>query len=49
LPFGEERLFLPPVTTIIFAWLILAEQITIYFILGTILILVGMNVAEKCK
>jgi len=46
---ATNYVYLNPVTTIIFAWLILAEQITIYFILGTILILVGMYVAEKCK
>lgn len=36
-----------PVVTIILAWLILSERITIYFILGTILILAGMYLADK--
>jgi drug/metabolite transporter (DMT)-like permease len=38
-----------PVTTIIFAWAILSEQITVYFITGTILILFGMYLADKKK
>ena len=37
------------VTTILFAWAILSEQITIYFVIGTILILVGMYLADKRK
>ena len=36
-----------PVTTIIFAWLILSEQITIFFLLGTSLILLGMFLADR--
>ena len=36
-----------PVTTILFAWLILSEPITIYFILGTVLILLGMYLSDK--
>lgn len=36
-----------PVTTIVFAWLVLHEQITIYFLLGTLLILVGMYLADR--
>ncbi|MBQ7686675.1 MAG: DMT family transporter [Bacteroidaceae bacterium] len=36
-----------PVTTVIFAWLILSERITIYFIIGTILILAGMYLCNK--
>ena len=38
-----------PVTTVIFAWLILAERITLYFILGTLLILIGMYLCNKVK
>ena len=38
-----------PVTTVLFAWLVLSEKITIYFILGTVLILTGMYLAEKKK
>ena len=36
-----------PITTIIFAWWLLHEQITIYFLIGTVLILVGMYLADK--
>lgn len=36
-----------PVTTVIFAWLMLSERITIYFIIGTILILAGMYLCNK--
>ena len=36
-----------PVVTVIFAWAILNEQITLYFVLGTALILVGMYLADK--
>ena len=35
-----------PVTTVIFAWLILSEHITVYFIIGTLLILTGMYLSE---
>jgi len=36
-----------PVTTILFAWLILSEPITVYFLLGTVCILVGMYLADR--
>ena len=36
-----------PITTIIFAWWLLHEQITLWFLLGTVLILVGMYLADK--
>ena len=36
-----------PVTTILFAWLILSEPITVYFLLGTMLILIGMYLSDK--
>ena len=36
-----------PVTTILFAWLILSEPITIYFLLGTVLILIGLYLSDK--
>ena len=36
-----------PVVTIIFAWLLLAESITVYFLLGTLLILVGMYLSDR--
>jgi drug/metabolite transporter (DMT)-like permease len=38
-----------PITTIIFAWWLLHEQITLWFLLGTVLILVGMYLADKRK
>ena len=38
-----------PVTTVIFAWLILSERITVYFLLGTLLILVGMYLCNKVR
>ena len=36
-----------PVTTILFAWLILSEPITIYFLLGTVLILIGLYLSDR--
>ena len=36
-----------PITTIIFAWWLLHEQITLWFLLGSVLILVGMYLADK--
>ena len=36
-----------PITTILFAWWLLHEQITVWFLLGTALILTGMILAEK--
>ncbi len=36
-----------PITTIIFAWWLLHEQITIWFLFGTMLILLGMYFADK--
>ena len=41
--------YLNPVTTVLSAWLILAERITVYFLLGTLLILVGMYLCNKIK
>ena len=38
--------YLNPVTTIVFAWFLLAEEITPWFILGTVLILLGMYLAD---
>ena len=38
-----------PITTILFAWWLLHEQITIWFLLGTILILAGMYLSDKKK
>lgn len=36
-----------PVVTVLFAWLILSEHITIYFLIGTLLILTGMYLCNK--
>ena len=36
-----------PITTILFAWWLLHEQITVWFLLGTFFILVGMYLADK--
>lgn len=44
---ATNYVYFNPVTTIIFAWLILHEQITLFFILGTLLMLVGMYMADK--
>ena len=44
---ATNYVYFNPVTTIIFAWLILSEQITIYFLIGTLLILVGMVMVDK--
>jgi drug/metabolite transporter (DMT)-like permease len=46
---ATNYVYLNPVTTIIFAWLILSEQITVYFLLGTALILIGMYLADQAK
>ena len=44
---ATNYVYFNPVTTIIFAWFILHEQITVFFILGTLLILVGMYLADR--
>ncbi len=44
---ATNYVYFNPVTTILFAWLVLAEPITIYFIAGTALILVGMYMADQ--
>ena len=36
-----------PITTILFAWWLLGEQITVWFLLGTVLILLGMFLADR--
>ena len=38
-----------PITTILFAWWLLHEQITIWFLLGTVFILLGMYLADIGK
>ncbi len=44
---ATNYVYLNPVTTIVFAWIILDEQITSWFILGTLLILAGMYLADR--
>ena len=44
---ATNYVYFNPVTTILFAWWLLHEQITVYFLIGTILILVGMYLADK--
>ena len=44
---ATNYVYFNPVTTILFAWAILSEQITIYFLLGTALILLGMILVDK--
>ena len=39
---ATNYVYLNPVTTIVFAWMVLNEQITVWFIIGTVLILYGM-------
>lgn len=46
---ATNYVYFNPVTTILFAWWLLQEQITIYFLIGTALILVGMYLADKRK
>jgi drug/metabolite transporter (DMT)-like permease len=36
-----------PITTILFAWWLLHEKITVWFLLGSILIIVGMMLSDK--
>jgi drug/metabolite transporter (DMT)-like permease len=38
-----------PVIAILCAWIVLSEDITIWFLMGTALILVGMYLADKKK
>lgn len=46
---ATNYVYLNPVFTVIFAWIILHENITIYFLIGTALILSGMYLADKRK
>ena len=39
--------YLNPITTIIFAWWLLHEQLTLWFLLGSLLIIVGMILSDK--
>ena len=44
---ATNYVYFNPVTTILFAWVILSEQITVFFLLGTLLILLGMYLADR--
>ncbi len=44
---ATNYVYFNPVVTVLFAWLVLFEQITIYFLAGTLLILVGMYLADR--
>ncbi len=46
---ATNYVYVNPVSTIFFAWLILDEQITLFFLVGTLLILLGMYFADKRK
>ena len=46
---ATNYVYFNPVTTVLFAWIILHEQITVYFLIGTMLILAGMYLADKKK
>ena len=46
---ATNYVYLNPLVTIIFAWWILNEQITPWFLVGTVLILLGMYLADKKK
>lgn len=42
-------IYFNPITTILFAWWLLHEQITVWFLLGTVFILGGMYLANRIK
>ena len=44
---ATNYVFVNPVSTIIFAWWLLDEPITPWFLLGTLLILAGMYLCDK--
>ena len=46
---ATNYVYFNPVTTVIFAWLLLSERITIFFLIGTILILAGMYLCGRKK
>lgn len=46
---ATNYIYVNPITTIVFAWLVLHETITPYFIVGTVLILVGLFLSSKSK
>lgn len=44
---ATNYVYFNPVTTVLFAWVVLHEQITVFFLMGTVLILVGMYLADR--
>ena len=46
---ATNYVYLNPVTTIVFAWFVLGEPITLWFILGTLFILLGMSLADHAR
>ena len=46
---ATNYVYINPVTTIVFAWLILNERITVFFLIGTAWILIGMYLADRKK
>jgi drug/metabolite transporter (DMT)-like permease len=44
---ASNWIYFNPITTIIFAWIVLDEKITVYFMIGTLLILSGMYIADR--
>ena len=44
---ATNYVYFNPVVTILCAWLVLAEPITVYFLLGTLLILLGMFLSNR--
>lgn len=46
---ATNYVYVNPIATVIFAWWILSEKITLFFIVGSMLILVGMYLADRKK
>lgn len=44
---ATNYVYINPVSTVIFAWWILAEPITLFFVVGSLLILTGMYLADR--
>lgn len=43
----SDWVYFNPVTTILFAWWLLSEQITLWFLLGSLLIIIGMILSDR--
>ena len=46
---ATNYVYFNPVTTVLYAWVILSERITLYFLMGTLLILTGMYLCNRGK